>query len=431
MYKRQALGWNYALQWVVVISLELVVASMTVKFWTTSLHPDVIVAIVMVIIFLINLGGARGYAEAESIMNTVKVLFLTGFVIFGLIIDLGGGPQGFVGGRYYRDPGAFTTFKGLVTVFCTGAFSLGGSEFVSLAAAETKHPRIALRAASKFVYYKVFVLFLGSLLFVGLLVPYDNPDLLGSSKGTNTSPYVLAAQLHGVKVLPHIINAVILISVTSVATAAMYSSPRFIQALAQEGLAPKWFDYIDRQGRPLRAWLCTVVCTFFSFIAAYEKQDIVFNWMLSISALCFVFAWLFICICHLRFRACLKARGIPLSDLAYASQTGVIGSWTSIIINCLILIGQFWIALFPIGSNKPDANNFFQNYLGAVFILVFYFGHKLWTKNWKFYKSVDEIDFDTGRIKYDSEILQLEILEDKERYKRASILKKIYITLFD
>lgn len=31
-----ALGWNYALQWVVVISLELVVASMTVKFWTTS-----------------------------------------------------------------------------------------------------------------------------------------------------------------------------------------------------------------------------------------------------------------------------------------------------------------------------------------------------------------------------------------------------------
>ncbi|KAK6461262.1 amino acid permease-domain-containing protein [Scheffersomyces coipomensis] len=428
-----ALGWNYAFQWVTVISLELVTASMTIKFWTTSINPDVFVTIFFLIVVGINLCGAKGYAEAELVMNSIKVMMLCGFVIFGIVIDVGGGPQGFIGGRYYRDPGAFTDFKGLVSVFVTGAFSLGGSEFISLAAAETRNPRRAIQVASKFVYYKVIVLFMGSLAMVGLLVPYTSDRLLGSSGGaTHASPYVIAAEMHGVKVLPHIINAVILISVTSVATAAMYSSPRLIQSLAEQGLAPQWLNYIDRSGRPLRAWILTVISTFFAYIAAYDKEETVFTWLLSLSALSFIFVWLAICVCHLRFRAALKHNGISLSSLSYVSPTGVIGSWLSIIINVLILIGQFWVALFPVGGDgTPNANSFFENYLAVPMALVCYFGHKIYSKNWKLYKSVDQIDVNSDRVHYDPEIMELERLETKERYKKAPIWKKIYITLFD
>ena len=193
------------------------------------------------------MGGAKVYAVFEASFNCCKILLLVGFVIFGLIIDVGGGPQGFIGGRYYHDPGAFTSFKGLASVFVTGAFSLGGSEFISLSASETRHPRASIRAASKLVYFKVIVLFLGSLTFVGLLVAYNNDRLMGSGDAaSHASPYVLAAEMNGIRVLPHIINAVILISVVSVATAAMYSSPRLVQSLAEQGLGPKWLDYIDK-----------------------------------------------------------------------------------------------------------------------------------------------------------------------------------------
>ena len=48
------------------------------------------------------------------------------------------------------------------------------------------------------------------------------------------------------KLYPHY-NTVILLSVTSVACAAMYSSPRLIQSLAEQGLGPKWLDYIDKK----------------------------------------------------------------------------------------------------------------------------------------------------------------------------------------
>ena len=429
-----ALGWNYAFQWVTVISLELVTASMTIKFWNTSINPDVFVTIFLIVIIAINLAGAKGYGHAEFAMNLVKILMLTGFVIFGLVINLGGGPEGFIGGKYYHDPGAFVDFKGIVSVFVTGAFSLGGSEFISVAAAETQgNVRSSIKSASKLVFYKVTVLFMGSLAMVGLLVPSNSKSLMGSGDAaTHASPYVIAAEMNGVKVLPHIINAVILISVTSVATAAMYSSPRLIQSLAEQGLAPQWLNYIDRNGRPLRAWIVTVVSSLFAYIASFDQQETVFNWLLSISALSFIFCWMAISICHLRFRAALKYRNIPLSSLAYLSPTGIIGSWCSIIVNGLILIGQFWVALWPIGGDgKPDANAFFQNYLGAVFFLVFYVGHKLYTRKWTLYKSASEIDVDKDRVIYDPEILELENLEIEERYKNAPIWKKILLSMFD
>lgn len=266
-----------------------------------------------------------------------------------------------------------------------------------------------------------------------MLVPSNSKSLMGSGDAaTHASPYVIAAEMNGVKVLPHIINAVILISVTSVATAAMYSSPRLIQSLAKQGLAPQWLNYIDRNGRPLRAWIVTVVSSLFAFIASFYQQETVFNWLLSISALSFIFCWMAISICHLRFRAALKYRNIPLSSLAYLSPTGIIGSWCSIIVNGLILIGQFWVALWPIGGDgKPDANAFFQNYLGAVFFLVFYVGHKLYTRKWTLYKSASEIDVDKDRAIYDPEILDLENLEIEERYKNAPIWKKILLCMFD
>ena len=136
----------------------------------------------------------------------------------------------------------------MASVFVTSLFALGGSEFIALAASETANPRSSIRAASKMVYFKVIVLFLGSLALVGLLVSRENPRLMGSGGGgSHASPYVLAAELNGIRVLPHIINAVILISVTSVATAAMYSSPRLIQSMAEQGLGPKWLDYIDKK----------------------------------------------------------------------------------------------------------------------------------------------------------------------------------------
>ena len=44
--------------------------------------------------------------------------------------------------------------------------------------------------------------------FIGILVPYNNPNLLSGATDATASPLVIAAKLAGVPVLPSIINAV-------------------------------------------------------------------------------------------------------------------------------------------------------------------------------------------------------------------------------
>jgi len=121
---------------------------------------------------------------------------------------------------------------------------------------------------------------------VGLVVPSDNEDLLNAS-GANTaySPFIIAMRLAGIKVLPSIFNAVITISVLSVANSCAYGSTRTMQALAQTGMAPKFMAYVDKQGRPI--W-CVVIQLAFGLLAFVNEKAVgstFFNWLLALSGL--------------------------------------------------------------------------------------------------------------------------------------------------
>jgi len=429
-----AVTWIYCIEWLSTFALELVTASITIKFWDEDqkINPDVWVTIIFVIVVLLHFIGSKAYGEGEFVIGCLKVLMVTGFLIMSIVVNVGGGPEGkFIGGKYWHDPGYYTNFKGLCTVFVTGAFAFSQSEFVALSAAEQPNPRRAIPTACKLVFWRILILFLGSLIMVGLLVPMDSPELMGASGGgSNASPFVLAATLHGVTVVPHIINVVILLSVCSVASSSLYASSRTLQSLADQGYAPKYFNYIDRSGRPLRSLIACSIFGLFSYIAAYDKQETVFNWLLSISGLAQLFTWDVICISHIRFRQALKYNGISIDSLGYTSSTGVWGSVYAIVIHWLILVALFYTALFPVGSSTPDAQSFFQNYLGAIVLVFFYVCHKLWSRNWKFYVKTCDIDIHTDRTLFDEEILNLEKQEFQEKYNNDPWYKKLRTILF-
>lgn len=243
---------------------------------------------------------------------------------------------------------------------------------------------------------------------------------------TEASPFVIAVASHGVKVFPHIMNAVILLSVLSVANSAVYSSSRTFQSLAEQGFAPKFMNYVDKKGRPMAGLTLAAVTGLFSFVAAYKEQDVIFNWLLSISGLSTIFTWTTICICQIRFRAAMKAQNVSTNELGYKTKTGVYGSYIAITLNAFILIVQFWISLFPLGGDgKPDANNFFQNYLGMVVLLIFYFGHKIYTKNWKLFYKAEDIDLVSDRKMFDADVLAQEEAEHKAYMKTAPFVVKL------
>jgi len=257
-------------------------------------------------------------------------------------------PRGYIGAKYWYDPGAFRNgFQGFCAVFVTAAFAFGGTELVGLAAAEAADPRKTLPTATKQVFWRITFFYVISLLLVGLIVPSNSPELLNSS-GANTkySPFIIAIQSAGIQGLPSVFNAVITISVISVANSCTFASTRTIQALAMNGMGPKFLAHVDKRGRPI--W-CIVLQIAFGLLAFINEASVgsqVFNWLLALSGLSYFFVWASICICHIRFRKAWRIQGHTLEELPYQASFGVIGSWIGLSLNVIALIATFYTSLY-------------------------------------------------------------------------------------
>ena len=126
-------------------------------------------------------------------------------------------------------------FHGFCSVFVTAAFAYTGTELTGLAAAETANPRKEIPRASNQVVWRIAIFYIVNLFLVGLIVPENSVLYSGEGSESRHSPFVIAIQLAGIKALPSIFNAVILISVMSVANSCTFGSTRTIQALAANG----------------------------------------------------------------------------------------------------------------------------------------------------------------------------------------------------
>ena len=338
----------------------------------------------------------------------LRAIELTLNRVLGVILDCAGGPHGtYIGGKHWRDPGAFHNgFKGLCSTFVNAAFAFAGTELVGLASAETYKPRKTLPTAVKQVFWRITIFYVISLLLVGLLVPYNDPLLLSgtSSADTNASPFVIPIQNAGIAVLPSVMNVVIMIAVLSVGNASAYGASRTLAALAEQGMAPKFLGYIDRKGRPIWALIFTGAVGLLCFLAASDRQKQVFQWLMALSGLSTIFTWGSICVCHIRFRHAWKVQGHSLDELAFLSQPGLVGSWVGLSINCLILVAQFWVGFAPVNYGEMTARelitNFFSSYLAVPVVIVFYLYHKIRYRT-PLYVRTTEIDLMTGRRDHD------------------------------
>ncbi|KIW20021.1 hypothetical protein PV08_00596 [Exophiala spinifera] len=395
-----AVGWDYAIGWLTVLPFELTAASITIQYWRDDIHVSVWITVFLVFLAGIQIFGVRGYGEVEFVLSLIKIVACVGFIIFGIIVDCGGVPsdnRGYIGARYWHDPGAFRNgFKGFCSVFVTAAFAFGGTELVGLAAAEAEDPHRSLPKATRQVFWRIATFYILSLFIVGLIVPSDSPDLLGAS-GANTkaSPFVLAIKYAGVKGLPSVMNAVITISVISVANSCTYGSSRTMQALAARGMGPKFLMYVDTKGRPL--W-CIVIQLLFgclAYIGEANASGKIFTWLLALSGLSFFFLWFSINLAHVRFRRGWAAHGFTKDQLPYRAAFGVAGSYIGVALNALAMIATFYTSLFPLGAS-PDPEVFFENYLAAPIVLGLYIFWKLYSRDWKMFIRAEEMNVTTG-----------------------------------
>ena len=142
------------------------------------------------------------------------------------------------------------------------------------------------------MFWRVLLFYIVSLSIIGSLVPYTHPRLgvKQNSADVNASPFVLAILDAKIPVVPHILNAVILISVLSVGNASTFAASRTLEALAEIGQAPKFFTYIDKKGRPLATLALVLASGPLAFVGAYDSGKI-FSWLFALCGLSNFFTW--------------------------------------------------------------------------------------------------------------------------------------------
>lgn len=252
-----AVGWNSWYQSSITVCAEISAASLLVQTWPGAEDINVAawISIIIIVIISLNIFAVSVYGEAEFIFSSIKIITIIGLLIVALVIDLGGAPNhDRLGFRYWRNPGAMQTyvadgdfgrFLGFLSTLINAAFSYGGVEMVAVAAGETENPRYNVPKAVRRVFWRIVCFYIFGSLALGVLIPYNQPQLvkaIGEHKhGGAASPWVIAIQEAGIRVLPSIINAVILISASSAANAYLYTGARYLYALAQNRQAPRFF----------------------------------------------------------------------------------------------------------------------------------------------------------------------------------------------
>jgi amino acid transporter len=155
-----------------------------------------------------------------------------------------------------------------------------------MAAGEAENPRKVLPRAFKAVFYRLTAFFMLGSLCVGILVPYDDEELKTAfstgKPGAAASPYVVSMNRLRIKVLPHIVNAMVLGSAFSAGNSYVYCASRSLFGLALEGKAPKIFTRCTRNGVPIYCVGLVLLIALLAFLQVSNDAAVVLNWFVSL-----------------------------------------------------------------------------------------------------------------------------------------------------
>lgn len=336
--------------------------------------------------------------QSEVFFAALKILLIIGLIIAGLVVDLGGSPSGDrIGFRYWKNPGPFNEyivpgntgkFLGFWSSLISAAYSYANIQVVAIAGAETKNPRVIIPNAIRMTFWRVLIFYVISILIVGMLVPFNDPNLGIATGDAQQSPFVIAFQRAGINVLPSIINAIVCTSAFSCGSACVFLASRTLYGLAEDGQAPKVLLRTNRFGTPYLAIGASLIFMPLVYLSLGSNSSVVFGWFVNITTIAGLIGWLVIEGTYLRFYYALKAQGISrdrkltvapfveimlmFSGLAYKSPMQPYLAWVTGGALVLVILFSGYSVFFP---GRWSVGTFLTYYIDiAIFIFLWVAG---------------------------------------------------------
>jgi len=326
-----AAGWNFFTFEAAMVPFEITACNVIIHYWSDAVPVGAIIAIVLVLYGLINLLAVKWYGETEFWAALGKMILIVALLFFTFIVMVGGNPLGDrFGFRYWKEPGAFAElyhtgdlgrFLGFLQCLILASFTIAGPDYVAMAAGEAENPRVVMPRAFNAVFYRLTTFFVLGSLAVGILVPYNDKEMRAAFEsglpGAAASPYVVAMNRLKIRVLPDIVNAMVLTAAFSAGNSYVYCASRSLYGLALEGKAPRILTKCNKQGVPYYCVFVVLAIGLLSFLQVSNNAAVVLSWFVSLVTASQLINYCVTCVSYIRFYYAMKAQGISRDSLPY------------------------------------------------------------------------------------------------------------------
>lgn len=431
-----------------------------IKFWNSTINSAAWCTIFIVLVIAINCLGIKWFGEIEFWLSLIKIITLTGLILLGLIIDLGGVPgQQRIGFAYWMGGKAFKGYKGVgpaykfagfVNALVLALFAYMGTELIGVTVGEAKNPRKTVPAAIRKTFFRILFFYIIGVLIVyvpsssipflsrnvvplytrspltysGMVVDSTSPLLAqandrGTAGGASASPFVVAIQSAGIRFLPQLINACILLFTFSAANSDQYIATRTLYGMAKDGNAPRIFTKCSKRGVPIIAFAFTGCFMGLAYLSASADALKVFGYFTSAVTIFGGLTWISILASHIGFMRGMKAQGISRDTLPYKSPFQPYSTYIALVFTVILC---FFKGFDSFMGAKFDYTNFITHYIGIPVYIFGYVGFKL-IRNTS-YVRLHEMDLTSGAREF-HDVDDEEDSAKEYEYKQMSFGQKV------
>ncbi|UMP00981.1 amino acid permease [Amycolatopsis sp. EV170708-02-1] len=298
-------GWLYWSLLVVVVAAEATAAAGIANGLLPQVPQWTWVLLFMAVLTAVNLFAVRSFGEFEFWFGAIKVTAVVAFLVLGTLAVFGILPgTTAVGLDNLTGHGGFLPngLQGVLTGLLAVAFSFGGMELVTIAAAESDDPAGSIRRTTRTVIVRLLLFYVGSVALMVLLLPWE-------SASANTSPFVVILEKIGVPSAALLMSFVVLTSLLSALNANLYGASRMVFSLAGRGEAPRAMLKLSGAGVPRTAVLASVAFGFVAVLLNFLAPEHVLPFLLNAIGANILLVWIFVAVSQLRLRKAAERDG--------------------------------------------------------------------------------------------------------------------------
>jgi AAT family amino acid transporter/D-serine/D-alanine/glycine transporter len=306
-----------------------------------------------VILYGTNLLAVRVYGELEFWFAILKLITIVALIVVGVAVivfrigDLGA-TASFTN---LWSHGGFLPFgiMGVALTLQMVMFAYSGVELVGVTAGEAQDPAVALPRATNSIIYRILIFYIGALVVIMSLVPWDQLD-------PDKSPFVLVFEKVGIPAAASIINLVVITAAASSCNGGLFSTGRMLYSLALRGQAPRAFGKLSDRHVPTAGIHVSAAVMLIGTLLNYVVPERVFMWVTSISLVGTLWTWIIIMVSHLKYRqAVVQGR---VAGVSYRMPGWPVANWL-VTAFLLIVTAMLWL--------DPDTRV-------ALYVAPFWFG---------------------------------------------------------